>query len=205
MIIAFIGPDGCGKTTLIKGLCQDLSPNHNIVELELNYGSLPRLAFIGATIFGRKVPKKHEPGTFLIGQANPPLSILRACVNILYYSFDYWIGRSRIKDLSRSGVVLFSRYAHDYSYQYAYSRTPRFLRRFPQFFALEPDILITIYRSAKLIHAQKPELSVEEIKRQQREIDQLARGKNNFLRINGDNGVEATLQETRAALRRLGI
>jgi thymidylate kinase len=200
LIVAFIGPDGCGKTTLIEGLANELSDKHHIVMHEMNYRALPRLASLASVLLGRQAPKDHAPGEYLVGMANPPLGILKASVYILYYSLDYALGRRRIKSLSNKSVILFSRYAYDYQYQHAYSRIPRVLRRLPAIFAVRPDLVITIHRSAEVIHAQKPELSVEEIKRQQYEIDMLIRPNENFLRIDGNQGVIPTLNKAIAAL-----
>jgi len=200
MIVVFIGPDGCGKTTLIEGLAQELSAKHHVVVHEMNYRALPRLASIAAVLLGRPIPKDHAPGQYLAGMAKPPLGIFKAGMYILYYSLDYALGGRRIKARSRQSVILFSRYAYDYQYQHAYSRCPRGLRRLPAIFAVRPDVVITIHRSAEVIHTQKPELSVEEIERQQGEIDILVKANQNFMRIDGEPGVTATLNKAIAAL-----
>lgn len=200
MIVAFIGPDGCGKTTLIEGLASKLSDKHHILMHDMNYRALPRLASIASILLRKPAPKDHEPGEYLVGMSNPPLGLLKAGLYIFYYSLDYALGRKRIKSLSKNSIILFSRYAYDYQYQHAYSLIPRALRRFPAIFAVRPDLVITIHRSAEEIHAQKPELSVEEIKRQQDEIDILISANKNFVRIDGNQGIITTLDKTLAAL-----
>lgn len=203
MIIAFVGPDGCGKTSLIDALMVELAVEGPVHLREMNFGILPRISDIRLRLTGRPPSPRHEPGAYLAGMSRMPHVPHRAAVYILYYSFDYLLGRPKMRALSRTGTVLFSRYAFDYFYQYAFMHTPRPLRYLPSYCALNPELIVTIDRRAEDIHAAKPELSVAEIRRQQREIDALLAGRQNYLKVDGSRGVEAARDAVLTHLRTL--
>lgn len=112
---------------------------------------------------------------------------------MLWYGLDYFLGRFRYRSFLKREAVVFARYVYDYRYQRAYSRMPRPLLSLMVYLSPTPDHVFTIDRDAERIFDAKPELTVEEIRRQQHCIVELLAGKPYFHILDGNYGVEETV------------
>lgn len=194
MLIVFIGPDGCGKTTVATRVKMHLEENGASTCLfELNYGILPRFRDIASFLLRRKIGKSHEPGEYLAGMKHSPNTPLRSTAYMLWYALDYFIGRFKYNSSGNDQHVIFARFVYDYGYQRAYSRAPRMIYRLMLTLAPKPDFVFTINRDGKEIFTGKPELTVEEIRRQQESISSLLADKPYFHVLDGKQGVDATV------------
>jgi len=204
MLIVFIGPDGCGKTTVANALVEHLSGNTNtsVRFFEMNFGLLPRFRDIAAALLRRPVGKNHSPGEFMGGMKSAPNSPIRGGVYTLWYSLDYFLGGLLHRKLLVDGVVIFARYAYDYGYQRSYARVPRFFHKFMLFVSPKADFVFTIDRNAEVIFKSKPELEVEEIRNQQEKISLMLIGKPYFYILDGNKGVEATVAQALSIIER---
>jgi hypothetical protein len=202
LLIVFIGPDGSGKTTVATQVKLHLEESGATARffLELNYGILPRFRDIFSFLLRTKVGKSHEPGEYLAGMKHGPNSPLKSTVYMLWYGIDYFIGRFKYDSSGNNQHVIFARFVYDYGYQRAYSRAPRIIYRLVLALSPKPDFVFTIIRDGKEIFNGKPELTVEEIRRQQDSINSLLAGKPYFHVLDGKQGVDATVASALALI-----
>jgi thymidylate kinase len=201
MLIVFIGPDGSGKTTIATHVAENLQKNGELIEFfELNYGILPRIRDILAFFLRREVGTKHAPGEQYAGMKGRPNSPLRASVYMLWYGLDYFVGRFKYSASKPGQSVIFARFVYDYVYQRAYQRAPRIIYRLMALLAPKPDLVFTIARDPEEIFAGKPELTIEEILRQQDSIITLLAGKPYFHVLDGSAGIEVTVAQALALI-----
>jgi len=157
-IIAIVGPDGVGKSTLIS-YCQSILKKKqiNVIVRHWRPGLLPNL---GAYV-GKKEPNSG-PITPRRNKGN--LNILR----LFYYGIDFWMGFF-LKDVSfkskkESKLILYDRHAIDMSVdpiRYGLSSD-----KYTLFFAKnipEPDYIIVLYDDVNNIYNRKKELQPSEI------------------------------------------
>lgn len=201
MLIVFIGPDGCGKTTIATRVRDCLNKQgERTFFFELNYGILPRFRDIASFVLRRKIGKIHAPGDYLAGMEQKPNRPLKGALYMIWYGLDYAIGGIRYKSSGKETSVIFARYVYDYAFQRSYSRVPSFFSRLMMVMAPKPDLVFTIGRNPEEIFLGKPELTIEEIKRQQDSIITLLAGKPNFHVLDGSAGIEVTVVQALALI-----
>jgi thymidylate kinase len=163
LLVAVLGPDGAGKTTLIEGLRRELSGTFRSVQ---TFRFRP-------DIFHRNLPGA-EPHPHAKSLRSRSLSILK----VVYWCGDYALGylvKVRSK-LIRSDLVIFDRYYDDIlvdpiRYRYGGSRR---LIKFVRHIVPRPDITLILDASEDQMLARKSELPREELRRQRIAYRQLA-------------------------------
>jgi thymidylate kinase len=163
--VAFIGADGAGKSTIIKEIRPQLeSALHSKILYEhLRPNLFPSLA----SLFGRNV--KDEP--VINPHAAAPSNFIGSLLRLMYYSMDYIIGywfKIYPEMVKRPCIWIFDRYFYDYHFDSTRSRIllPEWLIRFFSLIIPKPDLVIFLGTDPVIIHHRKPELSIDEIKRQ---------------------------------------
>ena len=160
--VALVGPDGAGKSTLIRGLlARDHGVFTNVVVRHWRPQLLPRLgAFVNApaptpSSDGAVQPRRHA------GRWNG--------LRLGYYYLDFLVGgwiKDRVAN-SRQQLVLYDRCALDMQID-----PVRYGLRSGAFHPLArrllpwPELVILLRCDAERIHARKPELPVSELQRQ---------------------------------------
>ncbi|MDD2599383.1 MAG: hypothetical protein PHO37_09175 [Kiritimatiellae bacterium] len=200
LFIAFIGPDGCGKTTIADAIVKrfDHRPFAGLYRIRSDFGFFPRLRDIKkfvCKIVGKHIefPPEPTPGTTHMGM-KPPLSRPRSMFYVFYYGLGLCLGQVKLLLWrSFSGIILADRYYFDYYYMRGHMHCPKWYLNLIGCMVPKPDMVFVLERSAEEIYAQKPELSVEEIKRQQEAIRLCLNGKKYARIIDASEGVEATI------------
>lgn len=198
-LVVLIGPDGCGKTTVGDAIEARFMnrPFTSIKRIRMNFG-MPRLRNIFALLvrcIGIRLKHKEEPkpGSRHMGMHRPH-SMFRSMVYVVYYGVGMLIGRLKLFFWRAfSGLVIADRYFYDYYYMRGYVNCPHWFIRIFEIFAPSPDLVFVLNRPAADIYAQKPELTVEEIKRQQDAIMQVFGCRKNVRIIDASHGVECTV------------
>ncbi len=100
--IAFIGPDGCGKSSVIEAIEREFKPAYQqVVRFHLRPKSLPA----------------RDSGSAIVTDPHgkPAKGVGVSIAKMLYLAFDYWIGyclKAR-NDMMRTRLVIFDRYFYD--------------------------------------------------------------------------------------------
>lgn len=180
--IAFIGPDGAGKTTVIRSISSrmnHLCPRNMFRQMYWRPFLLPEL---------NKFVRLRKPITFnydstdffyfrqrqVGGGVHKKIVYM---IKFIYYWLDFIIGFFKIIPItSRGGVVCFDRYYHDqlvYPERFGFSLNRR-LMSFMAKFIYKPDLEFVLCPSSEILLARKQEMPPEEVQRQVSEYKQIA-------------------------------
>jgi thymidylate kinase len=190
LLIATLGPDGAGKSTVITGLMKCFDRSFR----------LQRLFHWRPQVFVSR--KNSAPVTDPHGKK--PRGTLLSAVVLLACFLDYWIGYLFVIRplLSKSCLVVFDRYFHDVLVdpkRYRYGG-PLW---FPQFLARlvpEPDMVILLDSDPESVAMRKAELPVAEIQRQTREYRNLRFHGAKVAVVRNDDQIKSTLRASASAL-----
>lgn len=185
LVIAVIGTDGSGKSTVIKNLTTTLSPAFRRVK---NYHWKPEL-------FGDK-----ESANVIVTEPHkkPPRSFIISVIKLLYYIGQYLFGYllkiypKKIK----STLVVFDRYYYDMivdQKRFRMKLSPKIIQLFLPIIP-EPDLVFLLKTDAPIALKRKNELPVEEIERQNKEFLSLAKTlKGRFYIIDNNSDVDTAV------------
>ncbi|MFC1603521.1 hypothetical protein ACFL5F_00710 [Planctomycetota bacterium] len=163
--LAILGTDGAGKSALIDGIRPVID---KALHCKSKYEHLrPNLLPSLARLFGK--PVKEGPTTE--PHAGKPSGFLGSFVRLLYYTMDYvlgyWIKIFPVL-VKRPCLYIFDRYFYDYHIDPRRSliSLPRWIIRIFGLLIPRPDIILCLGAEPEIIRARKPELPLEEVKRQ---------------------------------------
>jgi thymidylate kinase len=161
-ILAFLGPDGCGKSSVINEL-----KNRHIgggwAVMHWRPGVIPAIGVATGARVESTGPVEDPHG-------KPPHSSPVSFLRLIYYLCDYWIGWIiKVLDLSaRNKVVIFDRYAYDMAIDPRRFRfnLPTFFLRWAIRLAPLPDLVFCLDAPVDVLQSRKQEVSKEETARQ---------------------------------------
>lgn len=158
--IVILGPDGVGKSTLISRLM------------------LPCFREAKQFHFRPGVLGKKASTTVSEPHAQPPRSTGASLAKLLYYFADHWLGYlSRTFPAKvRRELVIFDRSFEDVLVdprRYRLSGSSSLARCLMKLLP-SPDLTFVLDADPELVHARKPELELEELRRQREVLRQLA-------------------------------
>ena len=194
MLIVIIGPDGSGKTTLAKSIFKNYKNKFKEIKLfEFRYGVLPTLSFFINYFKNKNSINFKEKNYFkkkdrYLSGMNHPKNFLNGLILIIWYSLEHLIYKINYYSKNKKSFLhIFARYSHDYVYMRSYRNMPLFIRFIPFFVSKKPDFVFSIKRDSFDIFVNKPELTTEEIERQQQIIKKYFSKKTNFHFLNPDS------------------
>lgn len=197
MFIVILGPDGSGKTTIADEIVIRMG-NKNIKthHFAMNFEVLPKLRDIINPFLKKKITSTHVEGEYYGGMKSAPSSNIKGLLLVTWYALDYFLGNLRLHRWKQKGdVVIFARYFYDYYFQRGHINTPHWYINMLEIIVPKPDYIFTIIRTPEDIFKLKPELSITEIGRQQNAIDKLLENRKNAYTIDGNSGIEDTLEQ----------
>lgn len=203
--IAFMGPDGCGKSLVLNAASQEFAPSFRTVRY---YHMRPRL-------IGRK-PTNHGPVTDPHGQ--PPRGALASIAKVVDLWLDYVLGYlfRILPGLIRTELVLFDRCFYDLlvdSKRIRYGGPPWLLRTAARL-APSPDLVILLDAPPEVLRSRKQEVPAAEVARQRAAYLELARTLRSAVVVNAAQPAEDVIHDAVAAImdylgrrtqKRLGI
>lgn len=192
MIIAILGPDGTGKTTLADAICDELAARDIASKhYPLNFGILPKLSTFKNN---RQAAEDEMSSTEFDIKPNHPI---KSFIYVSWYALDYFLGGVWLKfkkfRTGRQSVAVFARYYHDYYYQSNNRALPSMLKDVLGVLVPKPTLVLFIERDGQSIHLGKPELPVYEIEFQQKLLQKKFSKNKNFHRVDGSVGKDATI------------
>lgn len=200
LFVAIVGPDGCGKTSIGDAIERRFyhRPFLNVMRIHSNFSSAIRMRDIKcwlAKCIGRTLEfdAEKKPGTRGMGMTKP-LSGVRSMIYVLYYGIWFALGRVQLwKWRTFSSIIIADRYYYDYYYLRGHMNSPRWFKRLVGLIVPKPTMIVYLDRPAKDIFSQKPELEIDEIERQQREIRETILHDKRAVLIDASKGLESTI------------
>lgn len=204
LFVCFIGPDGCGKTTIADQIESKFTkrPFVHVWRVKTGFGPFPRMRNILANIkklLTGKAPvfaPVAKPGTRHVGMTKP-LPRLKSIFYVVYYGVSQFLGWPRYLSFSPRlpALVIADRYFYDYFFQRGFINCPCWIKKIFLDIIPKPQLLFVLKRSAEDIYAKKPELSIEEIQREQGCIEAAFGACKNYCSIDASRGIEGTVSQ----------
>lgn len=194
LTIAFISPDGGGKTTIIEAIKLTCKGCFHGIE---NIYFRPRL-FKNLGSY-----KPFNPQGEASSNSDPhsvkPNGVLKSFVRYFFYNLDFLLGyffKIYLYKIKRR-LVIFDRYYYDYyvdlkRYQL---NLPKFFPHFFSFIIPQPDLVFVLDAPADIIYSRKQELSITEIERQRSIFKKTANQLKNAHLINTNQPIDEVINE----------
>jgi thymidylate kinase len=203
--IAFMGPDGCGKSTILNAVSREFAPAFREVRY---YHMRPR-------VIGRK-PGNQGPVTDPHGQL--PRGKAASVVKVMDLLGDYLLGYLvRIRPaVMRTTLVLFDRCFYDLlvdSRRIRYGGPP-WLLKVAVSLAPRPELVLLLDAPPEVLWTRKQEVPFDEVARQRTEYLNLARSLRATIVVNAAQPAQDVIHDALAAItnhlsqrtgRRLGL
>jgi thymidylate kinase len=163
--IVFMGPDGCGKSSVIEAISKQFAPAFRDVD---RFHMQPR-------ILGRRGAGK---GSVTDPHGLAPRGLLASIAKVFYLTTDYFLGYLlRIwPAIIRTRLVIFDRYIYDLlvdSKRVRYGG-PKWLLSLAARVIPRPELVILLDAPAEVLWTRKQEVAFEEVIRQRKDYLQLA-------------------------------
>jgi len=158
LLVVVAGPDGAGKSTLIKGLVQATGPafrRHRVFHWR------PMLLWRRKST--RDTTQPHS---------EPPAGFSWSVARLFAYLLDYWLGYLILVRplLARSGLVIFDRYFDDLLIdprRYRFGG-PSWLVQALRRVIPKPDLVLVLDADEEVVFSRKQEVQLAELRRQRR-------------------------------------
>lgn len=201
LVVALLGTDGTGKTTLGEALHKELRPAYRSIlnrTIKLRPGLLPQI--------GRFVGRKPTLAEYERPHRARPSGSLGTWLRASYYFIDYTVGYLlKVLPLRRRHTfILFDRWIDDWLVDPARyrlragSRYVRFLTRL----APRPDAVLVTTASMRTVRSRKQEVSPRETLRQLHAYEAYAAGSHRAFVVNTDGDIEQSIAAAHAAIFR---
>jgi len=171
LVVAFLGPDGSGKSTVIEQVAPALAP---LFRRQRRYHFRPDPFGLGLpTASSGRTALPHRRSAWLLA----PFVSLVAWAKLAYYLLDYWVGYARsVWPLTvRTGLAAFDRYFHDLAIDPVRlrHRGPMAMARLLERLVPAPDLSIVMHAPTWAMQARKQEVPPAETERQRTEYVRL--------------------------------
>ncbi len=189
--IAFMGPDGCGKSSVIEAVDAEFTPAfEKVVRFHFRPKSLPARVI------------SEEAATDPHGQ--PVRGGLFSVAKMLYLFADYWLGYVRgVRTATmRTGLVVFDRYFYDIlvdSRRILYGG-PKWLPKVLSHLLPRPEMVVLLNAAPEVLWSRKQEVPYEEVVRQQREYLEVARAIGDTVMIDAAQPLPEVVLQVREAI-----
>lgn len=178
--ISIMGPDGCGKSTVIDALMENLKPAFR----KVHYYHL------------KPSNKKNDKTNVTDPQNQIPYSFFKSLIKLGYLLLQYNIGYIGVfKKLIKSTFVIFDRYYNDIlvdRLRFRYG-APILFAKAALFFIPKPKLYFFLNASGEVIYGRKKELSIQEINRQRDCYLKIFQNKKNHFIIDAEQQADSVI------------
>lgn len=190
LMVAFLGTDGSGKTTIINGLPAYLKEHGVYYDITYYHWRPGYIVKKDPSKEGVRVDNPH---------ANPQYGFIKSLIKFIIINFDYLLGyhfdvKKRIK---KGELVIFDRYFYDYyldKLRYRLSLSDSFMHLF-QFMIPKPDMTFLLLGTPEVLYERKREVSVEEIKEQCLNLIRFEKYMKPAMEINVDRPIDVVVEQ----------
>ena len=194
--VAFVGNDGCGKSTVVnelRGTIDKMGVKENSKFFYWRPFFFPEIKTI--IPIAKKITRPNKNYDFTKEKKIYALPVSLA--KLLYYVMDFIVGglHGRI-GVARGGIHIYDRHYDDLIvYPERFGMTlPKCLAEFFRFFVPQPDIIFFLNSSAAVIKERKYEIYDEELERQIGHYNLLSLNYSNYKKINGEQSIEVVTE-----------
>src|SRR5579863_9438296 len=189
--VAFMGPDGCGKSLILKAVSEEFAPSFRNVRY---YHMRPRLV-------GRK-PANQGPVTDPHGQ--PPRGVIASVAKVIDLWVDYTLGYAAriLPGMIRTELALFDRCFYDLlvdSKRIRYGGPPWLLRAAARL-SPSPELVILLDAPPEVLRSRKQEVPMAEAGRQRLAYLELARSLRSAVVVNAAQPAEDVVHDALTAI-----
>lgn len=190
VMVAFLGTDGSGKSTIIKGLPECIGNTFDQSQIQYYHW---RPGFIKSPK-GEKSGSKNNTND---PHKQKPYGKLISMIKFLYFNLDYIIGYwfSVRNHLIKNELVVFDRYYYDYyldKYRYRFDIPDGVLFLFGKTIP-KPDCSFLLIGDAQTLYERKKELPVEELEKQMRRLENMKNRIPNSRIVDVNQSIEAVI------------
>lgn len=191
-LIAFVGPDGSGKTTIIELVSEYLRPYFNgIRTYHIRYEILPELktgfgfSSMGGTLGKNEENKSAVKQEKVKKRKRSLISILASWVVVIYYTLEFVLGNTIANRCRRKKMlVMYDRYYYDHFLQPTTRDLIYPFRKILLRLVKKPDLVVHLNADPNVVYARKQELKPEEIETQNQYIERLLQDVDTAITIN---------------------
>lgn len=172
-LVAFIGPDGSGKSTIIDRVSNKFKLIYPYQKVyHTRFELLPELrSGLGLSNINKKQPEDKKvvvADEKVVANDNQEsqsmISKIVSWIVLCYYTFEFFLGKLIFFRINRKGrLVLFDRFYYDFFVQPKTRNLVWGFKKFLFLFVPKPDIIIHLYADGETVFARKGELNVAEI------------------------------------------
>lgn len=189
--VAFMGPDGCGKSTVLTALNREFRSVFNDVQY---FHMRPRII--------NRQPASAAPVTDPHGQ--PPRGLAASIAKVVDLTVDYFLGYlfSILPAVIRTNMVLFDRCFYDLvvdGRRIRYGGPPALLAAAAQI-APGPDLVILLDAAPQVLWSRKQEVPLEELARQRAAYLELVRKTKNAVVVDASQPAEKVIEDAIAVI-----
>lgn len=203
LFVVFVGPDGCGKTSMIKTLLNSTISKKvfgNRYYFHTNFHFIPSLRKIAHYL--RLISKSELDSMSQISRQLRPRSEFRSIINPIYYGLGAYLGKLWLwyRNKRSGSLITFDRYYYEYMIQNEYSSCPRWILTIFMKIIPQPDLTIFLKAQPDVVFNRKPEMPLAEIEKQMKTIEGLNDKLKNFIEIDTQGGFAKTANSIRIAV-----
>jgi thymidylate kinase len=166
MVLVFLGTDGSGKSTVIDAIIPILKEKY---AADIHYEHLrPNYISSLGVAMGKRTKKEEAKITKVENpHAEKPSGFFGSLFRLSYYMIDYTLGYYK-KIYKSEGIWIFDRYFYDFIIDPHRGKInlPQWLIKLFGCLVPSPDLTVCLGTDAEKIHQRKPELPLDEVKRQ---------------------------------------